>query len=115
MMIVPTKAMTAPEAAVYLRQQLGPLVSWETYLADLRRGRAQPMCDFALHPCGTVRDRCRRPLYAIVDLATFVLCVRRSNPEAKAGIKPQVCTVDIDMDDPRSWKMRPPAPLSIAA
>lgn len=115
MMIISVKAMTAPEAAIYLRQQLGPLVSWETYLTDLRRGRAQPMCDFDLQPCVTVRDRCRRPLYAIRDLAEFVLSVRRRNPLAKAGIRPQICTVDIDLDDPRSWKMRPPAPLSITA
>lgn len=115
MMLVPTKAMTAPEAAAYLRQQLGPLVSWETYLADLRRGRAQPMCDFDLQPCGTARDRCKRPLYAIHDLAVFVVAVRRRNPDARPGIKPQVFIVDIDMDDPRSWKMRPPVPLTVAA
>ena len=108
------KVMTAPEAAVYLRQQLGPLVSWETYLTDLRRGRAQPLADFDLQPCGTVRDRCRGPVYAIRDLAEFVVSVRRRNPAARAGIKPQVCTIDIDPDDPRGWKMRPPAPLSIA-
>jgi hypothetical protein len=114
MTIVSVKAMSAPEAAVYLRQQLGPLVSWETYLADLRRGRAHRLADFDLQPCGTLRDRCRRPLYAIRDLAEFVLSVRRRNPAAKAGIKPQICAVDIDLDDPRSWKMRPPAPLTIA-
>lgn len=115
MMIIQVKAMTAPEAAIYLRQQLGPLVSWETYLADLRRGRAQPMCDFDLQPCVAVRDRCRRPLYAIRDLAEFVLSVRRRNPAARAGIRPQICTVDIDIDDPRHWTMRPPALLTVAA
>lgn len=109
------RAMAAPEAAAYLRQQLGPLVAWDTHLADLRRGRAEPLADFDLQPCGTVKDRCRRPVYDIYDLARYVLAVRRSHPEAGPGIKPQVCTIDIDLEDPRSWKMRPSVTLAVAA
>jgi hypothetical protein len=109
MSIIEVKVMPAPEAAAYLRSQLGPIVAWDAHLADLRRGKALPLADFDLQPCAHVKARCRRPMYAIHDLAVFVLSVRRRYPEAGPGIKPQVCTIEIDTDDPRDWKMKPPA------
>lgn len=111
MSIVKVKVLSAPEAAAYLRNQLGPLVAWDAYLADLRRGRAQPLAEFDLQPCGRLKDRCCRPVYAAHDLALYVLSVRRRFPDARPGIKPQVSTIEINTDDPRHWKMRPPAPV----
>jgi hypothetical protein len=109
MSMIKIKVMTAPETAAYLRAQLGPIVSWEDWLRDRRRGKGQSLADIDLQPCAFMRDLCRRPLYAIVEIAQFILAVRRRDPDAKPGIKPNVLTIQLDAGDPRSWRMRPPA------
>ena len=115
MPMIEVRVMTAPEAAAYLRQQLGPLVAWDDWLSDRRRGRGEPLSAFDLQPCASLKERCRRPMYAVHDLAVFVVAVRRCHPKARPGIRPQIRTIEIDTDDHRGWKMRPPAPLSTAA
>lgn len=111
MSAVEVKVMTAPETAAYLRQQLGPMVAWEDWLRDRRRGKGHELAEIDLQPCATMKGLCRRPLYAVVDIAQFVLAVRRRLPSATAGIKPKVFTIQLDAEDPRSWRMKPPAPL----
>lgn len=109
MSMIEIKVMTAPETAAYLRQQLGPIVAWEDWLRDRRRGKGQQLADIDLQPCASMKGLCSRPLYAIVGIAQFILAVRRRDPDAKPGIKPNVLTIQLDAGDPRSWRMRPPA------
>lgn len=111
MSAIEVRVMTTPETGAYLRQQLGPLVAWEDWLRDRRRGKGHPLADINLQPCTSMRGRCRRPLYAVTDIARFVLAVRRRRPEATPGIKPEVMVVQLDTDDHRSWRMKPPAPM----
>lgn len=111
MSAIEVRVMTAPETAAYLRQQLGPLVAWEDWLRDRRRGKGHSLADIDLQPCASMRGLCRRPLYAIVDVARFVLAVRRRYPSAIPGIKPEVMVVRLDAEDRRIWKMKPPVPL----
>jgi hypothetical protein len=103
------RVMTAPETAAYLRQQLGPIVAWDDWLRDRRRGKGQGLADIDLQPCASMKGLCRRPLYAVVSIAQFIVAVRRRDPDAKPGIKPNVLTISLDADDCRSWRMRPPA------
>lgn len=111
MSAIDVRVMTAPETAAYLRQQLGPLVAWEDWLRDRRRDKGHQLADTDLQPCASMKGLCRRPLYAVVDIARFVLAVRRRHPSASAGIKPEVLVVQLDTDDCRSWRMKPPAVL----
>lgn len=111
MRAIEVKVMTAPETAAYLRQQLGPLVAWEDWLRDRRRGKGHEIAEIDLQPCASMKGLCRRPLYAVVDIARFILAVRRHRPSAKPGIKPEVLTIRLDTEDCRTWRMRPPAPL----
>lgn len=111
MSAIEVKVMSAPETAAYLRQQLGPLVAWEDWLKDRRLGRGQELADIDLQPCASMKGLCRRPLYAVVDVARFVLAVRRRHPRAIPGIKPEVMVIQLDSEDCRSWRMKPPAPL----
>jgi len=111
MSAIEVKVMTAPETAAYLRQQLGPLVAWDDWLRDRRRGKGHQLADIDLQPCASMKSLCRRPLYAVIDIALFILAVRRCHRSALPGIKPEVMVVRLDSDDVRSWKMRPPAPL----
>jgi hypothetical protein len=110
MSTIEVKALAAPETAALLRQQLGPLVAWDDWLSDRRRGRGDPLGDFELQPCAFLQDRCRRPVYALLDIVEFIRSVRRRHPSAKPGIKPNVLTIKLDSEDHRSWRMRPPAP-----
>lgn len=109
MSTIELKVMTAPETAALLRQQLGPIVAWDDWLSDRRRGRGDQLADFDLQPCAAIRGLCRRPLYAIQDIAAFIGGVRRRFPSAKPGIKPTVLTIQLDSEDCRSWRMKPPA------
>jgi hypothetical protein len=111
MSAIEVKVMTAPETAAYLRQQLGPIVAWEDWLRDRRRDKGHQLADLDLQPCASMKGLCRRPLYAIVDIALFILAVRRRRPGAIPGIKPEVMVIELDTDDFRSWRMKPPAPL----
>jgi hypothetical protein len=115
MRAIKVKVMTAPETAALLRQQLGPIVAWDDWLSDRRRGRGDQLADFDLQPCASLKDRCRRPVYAIEDIVEFIKSVRRRHSTAKPGIKPDVMVIQLDGDDCRSWKMRPPAPLCTTA
>lgn len=111
MSAIEVRVMTAPETAAYLRQQLGPLVAWEDWLKDRRRSRGHELADIDLQPCASMKSLCRRPLYAVLDVARFVLAVRRRHPRAMPGIKPEVMVIKLDSDDLRSWRMKPPAPM----
>ncbi|TFW28659.1 hypothetical protein [Massilia horti] len=115
MSMIEVKAMTAPETAAFLRQQLGPIVAWDDWLSDRRRGRGDPLADFDLQPCASLKSRCRRPVYAIKDIVEFIRSVRRRHPTAQPGIKPSVLTIKLDSEDCRSWRMRPPTPACAAA
>lgn len=111
MSAIEVRVMYAPETAAYLRQQLGPLVAWEDWLRDRRRGKGHQLADIDLQPCASMKGLCRRPVYAVVDIARFVLAVRRRHPGATPGIKPEVMVIRLDTDDRRSWRMRPPVPM----
>jgi hypothetical protein len=111
MSAIEVRVMTAPETAAYLRQQLGPIVAWEDWLRDRRRGKGHQLADVDLQPCASMKGLCRRPLYAVVDTARFVLAVRRRHPGAAPGIKPEVMVIEVDAEDCRSWRMKPPAPM----
>lgn len=109
MSTIEIKVLSAPETAAYLRQQLGPIVAFDDWLRDRRRGKGQALADIDLQPCAYMKGLCRRPLYSIVATAQFILAVRRRHPDAKPGIKPNVLTIELDAGAPRSWRMKPPA------
>lgn len=111
MSIIKVKVLSSPETAAFLRQALGPIVGWDDWLSDRRRGRGDQLADFDLQPCAALQDRCKRPVYAVADVGTFVRSVRLRHPGAGPGIRPNVRVIELDTEDHRSWKMKPPAPL----
>ena len=111
MSVILVKVLSAPETAAFLRQALGPIVAWDDWLSDRRRGKGDPLADFELQPCAVLQGRCRRPVYAVDDVIRFILSARLRRPDAGPGAKPDVLVVELDSADHRTWKMKPPASL----
>lgn len=98
-----TRVMTAPEAATYLRIELGPMKAWADFLADNIRDKQNAGGETVL-PCARIRiGRCRRPVYALDDLRKFVDAVRAVEPKAR---KAPLQTMWLEVDRSVPWFAR---------
>lgn len=90
------KIFPAPEAALILREALGPLRAWDDCLSDMRRGTTK-LNGFTLLPvCQTHDGRAWRPGYAGSDIADFIRSVLEATEDAKPRVPPQFKELTID-------------------
>lgn len=98
-----TRAVPASEAAYILRRNLGPIKAWDDFLADNRRER-QNLNGLTLPSCGKVRDRARRPIYDVRDIAKFIADAKAMGlamPEPE-----KIKSIEVDLDPEIPWFLR---------
>lgn len=112
-----THTLLPSDTAVMLRAQLGDLRGWPSFLSDNIRGR-QDICGIRLRPCSRRKiGRGWRPIYAVMDIKTFITDVLAAVPSA--GKAPFKATI-LPIDRGRRWQLNrfdkdgKPVPLSRA-
>ncbi len=97
-----TSVISASETAFLLRAKLGPIRAWGDFLADNIRGK-QNIHGLTLKPCCRKKiGGCYRPMYAVIDIETFIANVLKLEPKAgKAPITP----VLLELERKKSWRL----------
>lgn len=90
------------EAAYMLRQALGPLRNWASFLTDNIRHK-QSVHGLTLEPCARQHDgKAYRPVYGVEDVLTFIEAVKKAI--STAGKTPIIVT-PLAMDRRRPWRV----------
>jgi hypothetical protein len=100
-MIVSARTLSQSDTAVVLRERLGRLRAWPSFLSDGIRNR-QHVCGHQLLPCCYQQGVSGfQPRYSLHDIAVFVHAVLRDEP--RAGRKPMQPTT-LRIDTARPWE-----------
>lgn len=102
------KLHTASDTAYILRRELGPIYSWDDFLADGRKNDKDHTGPMLFPSCGILHGKQRRPYYSVRDIAEFILMMRRTRADTRAN---HIEAVKVDLspaEQQAHWKLVSP-------